>query len=128
MKEFIDKPLWEPQVTIEKDEEQIRRLEERIRQDRELQDTRKGRIGDKIRQEALKEIEQMTKLEKQIKHRMQLRRRTEEDKETQMRKLAQEVIRRQDENINKRVRQVQNKIRSGQYLAKDEIILVTHLD
>jgi len=128
LKEFIDKPLWEPQVTIEEDVEQIRRLEERIRQDRELHDTGRGRIGDRIRQEAFKEIEQMTKLEKQIKNRMQLRRKTELDKETQMRKLAQEVVKRQDENINKRVKQVQDRIRSGQYLAKDETILVTHLD
>ena len=77
-------------------------------------------------------MQQMTKLERQIKRRIQDREKTKQDKETQMRKLAQDVIKRQDKLVDKRVRDMQTKIRTGQYLAQpqedSETILVFNID
>ena len=132
LKEFIDRPLWEPLITIEDDDERIKNLEDKIQQEKELRETGQRRIGDKIRDEAIKEMQQITRLEQQIKRRIQDRERTKQDKETQMRKLAQDVIKRQDKLVDKRVRDMQTKIRTGQYLAQpqddSETILIFNID
>jgi len=77
-------------------------------------------------------MQQITRLEQQIKRRIQDRERTKQDKETQMRKLAQDVIKRQDKLVDKRVRDMQTKIRTGQYLAQpqedSETILIFNID
>ena len=80
----------------------------------------------------MKEMQQMTELEQQIKKRIQDRVKAKQDKETQMRKLAQDVIKRQDKLVDKRVRDMQTKIRTGQYLAQpqedSETILIFNID
>ena len=80
----------------------------------------------------MKEMQQMTELEQQTKKRIQDRVKAKQDKETQMRKLAQDVIKRQDKLVNKRVRDIQTKIRTGQYLAQpqddSETILIFNID
>ena len=102
LKEYHEKPAYEPKAVVIQDEQRIKELEERtnVIKRRTVKPT-----GEIIRQEAEEEYNQMKKIEQQIKERQEkIRKNKQLLEENRMRELARESQRKNDERINQTLR------------------------